>query len=618
MALERIESYKDFKKLSPAEYPELARELREMIIDTVSKNGGHLASNLGTVELTVALLSEFDLPKDKIVWDVGHQTYSYKILTGRKNRFSTIRTEGGLCGFTRTAESEYDAFDTGHSSTSVSAGLGVGAARDITGGDHKIVSVIGDGSMTGGLYYEALNNAAKLTTNFIIVVNDNEMSIARNVGGLSNYLAYLRTARSYQDLKSGVKSSLSKFPGGERIVNRIKRTKSGIKSLFLPGMVFEDMGIVYIGPVDGHDIRAMKRAFAAAKKVKKAVVVHVITQKGRGFEPARRYPDVFHGVGPFDRDTGKLLVKKTGPTYADVLSDVLCTEASKNDRICAITAAMESGVGLVRFHERFPNRFFDVGIAEAHAVTFAAGLFSGGMLPVVCVYSSFLQRAYDQILHDVALTGKHVVFAVDRSGIVGADGSTHQGLFDISYMLSVPGMTVMAPKNIWEMKDMLLFAINKMDSPVAIRYPRGEGFKGLKEYRAPIRLGRSEMISRGKNIALLALGAMVTTAMEVSGILQHRGVHSTVINARFAKPVDRDMLRNINSDHEILAVLEENNEAGGFGMSVRSLVQKDGLSLTVKTFAIPDVFVEHGSREKELKKFLLDSRSIADELEECL
>lgn len=615
MALEKIETYEDFKALPQSEYKELCGELREMIIETVSENGGHLSSNLGAVELTVALLSEFDLPKDKIIWDVGHQTYSHKILTGRKKDFHTIRTEGGLCGFARTAESRYDAFDTGHSSTSVSAGLGMAVARDLKGGKEHIVSVIGDGSMTGGLYYEALNNAAKLTTNFIIVVNDNEMSISRNVGGLSNYLQYLRTAESYQDFKSGVKSSLYNLPGGERLIRRIRRTKSTIKSMILPGMEFEDMGIVYIGPVDGHDVKAMKKAFAAAKKVKKAVVVHVITQKGRGYEPARKHPDVFHGIGPFDIETGKPKHEKTSASYADVLSKALCNMAAVDDRICAITAAMESGVGLKRFHKEFPKRFFDVGIAEAHAVTFAAGLASNGMVPVVCVYSSFLQRAFDQIIHDVAMTKKHVIFAVDRAGVVGADGCTHQGLFDISYMSQIPNMTVMAPKNTWELYDMLKFAVYKCEGPVALRYPRGDAFEGLKELRTPIRYGRSEYISRRKNIAILALGAMVTTAMEVAGILESRGIEASVINARFAKPVDRDMLRDIAKDHSVVAVIEENVVMGGFGMSVTRAVEEEGLPISVKSFAIPDVFVAHGGRAKTLEKYLLDSRSIVEELE---
>ncbi|MCR4946328.1 MAG: 1-deoxy-D-xylulose-5-phosphate synthase, partial [Lachnospiraceae bacterium] len=434
MILENIDTYEDFRKVAPEDYPALCSEIRDFLIQKTSEHGGHLASNLGAVELTVALLSTFDLPEDKIIYDVGHQSYTHKILTGRRKDFDSLRESGGMSGFPKTSESVYDAFDTGHSTTSISAGLGLVAARDIAGEDYYVTAVIGDGSLSGGMAYEALNNASKLEKNFIIVLNDNNMSISENVGGMSSYLAGIRTTTGYQELKNEVKSSLSSLPGGEKLVNRISRTKSTIKSLFVPGMFFEELGIVYIGPVNGHDIHAMKKALKEAKNYNGAVLIHVITEKGAGYEPARRHPRRFHGVSPFDIETGKPLKEKTKPEYSDIVSKVLCELAAENPKICAITAAMEDGTGLRRFHKRFPERFFDVGIAEPHAVTFAAGMSSGGMLPVVAIYSSFMQRAFDQILHDVALTNRHVVFLLDRAGLVGPDGATHHGIFDISYL----------------------------------------------------------------------------------------------------------------------------------------------------------------------------------------
>ena len=471
MILDKINQTNDIKKLDKEEIQMLSGEIRQFLIESLSKTGGHLASNLGVVELTMALHLTFDLPLDKVIWDVGHQSYTHKILTGRKDGFGTLRQFGGMSGFPKTAESDCDCFNTGHSSTSVSAGLGIAAARDLKGEDYRVISVIGDGALTGGMAFEALNNASKLETNFIIVLNDNDMSISPNVGGLSQYLGGIRTAHAYQDLKNGVMESLYKIPVyGERIVQRIRRTKSGIKQLLLPGMLFEDMGILYLGPVDGHDIEKMTAMFQKASRVSGPVLVHVLTEKGRGYEPAVRHPARFHGTEPFDIETGRAKQKKKKAAYTDIFSTVMRKLGDRDEKVVAITAAMETGTGLKRFHNLFPKRFFDVGIAE------------GGQKPVFAVYSSFLQRAYDQILHDVCLQNLPVVFAIDRAGIVGSDGETHQGLFDISYLMTIPNITLLAPKNKWEFSDMIKFAID-CGRPAAIRYPRGEAFDGLMQYR---------------------------------------------------------------------------------------------------------------------------------------
>ena len=461
------------------------------MIESVSRTGGHLASNLGVVELTLALHNVLDFPDDKLIWDVGHQAYTHKILTGRKGEFETLRKEGGLSGFPKRGESNCDSFDAGHSSDSISAGLGYVHARDLLGENYHVVSVIGDGALTGGMAYEALNNAAELETNFIIVLNDNNMSISPNVGGMSNYLSVIRTAEAYTAM-----------------VDAVRRTKSSIKQLFIPGMLFENMGLTYLGPVDGHNMRQMMRLFNEAKRVKGPVVVHVLTEKGRGYEPARQNPDMFHGIGPFDIKTGKPTQKKVCPGYTDVFADALCQVAAEEEKLVAITAAMPDGTGLKKFSQRFPDRFFDVGIAEEHAVSFAAGLALGGVVPVVAIYSSFLQRAVDQMLHDVCMQKLHVIFAVDRAGLVGADGETHQGNFDISYLSMMPGLTVMAPKNDWELKEMLRFAV-KADGPVAIRYPRGNAYQGLQEYQTAVEMGKSEVLHSGCKVAVLALGSMV-------------------------------------------------------------------------------------------------------------
>ena len=564
MVLEKIEKPNDIKKLEKSEWPILAEEIRDFLIHRIAENGGHLASNLGVVELTMAMHLYFQLPEDKIIWDVGHQCYTHKLLTGRKEGFESLRKFRGLSGFPKRRESECDSFDTGHSSTSISVGLGYAEAREIMGGNYKVISVIGDGALTGGMAYEALNNASRLKTNFIIVLNDNNMSISENVGGLSRHLGNLRTADAYQGLKTGVTNSLNKIPiYGERIVSHIRRTKSSIKQLFIPGMLFENMGITYLGPVDGHNISGMLRIFREASKVNGAVVVHIITQKGKGYLPAEHHPARFHGAEPFEIETGLPLHPRTKANYTNVFSTVMCKLGERDEKVVAITAAMKDGTGLKRFHNMFPERFFDVGIAEGHAVTFAAGLAASGFKPIVAVYSSFLQRAYDQILHDVCIQDLPVVFAIDRAGIVGSDGETHQGVFDLSYLSSIPNMNIMAPKNKWELSDMIKFAVD-FKHPIAVRYPRGEAYEGLKEFRSKIVYGKSEIIYLENQIALLAVGSMVKAAVEVRNQLKEKGYHCTLINMRFVKPLDTEMLEQLIGNQKLLVTMEENFFSGGF------------------------------------------------------
>ena len=540
MLLEKIEQANDIKQVTPEDYGVLAEEIRQFLIQTISVTGGHLGSNLGAVELTMALHLFLDLPEDKLIWDVGHQSYTHKILTGRRDGFVNLRKFGGMSGFPKRKESDCDCFDTGHSSTSISAGLGMVKARDIQGGSQTIVSVIGDGSLTGGMAYEALNNASRLETNFIIVLNDNNMSISENVGGVSKYLNNIRTADTYLGLKEGVYNSLhGKSKYGDKVVSQIRRAKSSFKHLVVPGMFFEDMGITYLGPVDGHNIPEMVHMLREARKVKKAVLVHVITQKGRGYTPAERHPARFHGAEPFDIETGIPSAPRMKANYTDIFSTVMCKLGQRDEKVVAITAAMPDGTGLKRFRNMYPERFFDVGIAEEHAVTFAAGLAAGGLKPIVAIYSSFLQRAYDQILHDVCIQNLPVVFCIDRAGLVGSDGETHQGIFDLSYLSSIPNMHVMAPKNKWELSDMIKFALS-FGGPVAVRYPRGEAYDGLKNYRAPVEYGKSEAIYQEKDIMLLAVGSMVKVALTVREQLIEQGFACSLTNARFVKPIDEE------------------------------------------------------------------------------
>ena len=619
MVLERIQSPEDIKALSTEQLETLAQEIRTFLVEKISHTGGHLASNLGVVELTIALYLAFDLPKDKVVWDVGHQSYVHKILSGRRDLFCELRQYGGLSGFPKRKESPYDSFDTGHSSTSISAGLGLAQGRDLLGEDYSVVSIIGDGALTGGMAYEALNNAARMKRNFIIVLNDNNMSISENVGGMSSYLNGLRTGDGYNDLKKNVVGALERIPGGQQMINRIKRTKNGIKQLFIPGMLFENMGITYLGPVDGHDIRKVQRALLEAKRLDHAVLVHVLTKKGKGYAPAERNPSKFHGVDPFDIATGKPLQKKEHPSYTDVFSRALCRLAQKDEKIVAVTAAMPDGTGLKAFAKEFPDRFFDVGIAEAHAVTSAAGMAAAGLKPVVAVYSSFLQRGYDQILHDVCIQELPVLFAVDRAGLVGSDGETHQGIFDYSYLTCIPNMTVMAPKNRWELEDMLAFGL-KLGRPAAIRYPRGKAYRRLKEYRQPIEYGKGELLidhsGKGAKIALLAVGSMVSTAEHICEKLEKRGILCSLANGRFVKPFDRELADYLADAHSLVVTLEENVLQGGFGRAVASYIYEGHPGTKVYQVGLPDTYVEHGNVSVLRESLGIDSDSIIKKMEE--
>ena len=617
MLLETIKKANDIKKIPPDKFPQLAEEIRAFLLDHVSRTGGHLASNLGGVELTMALHYVFCLPADKIIWDVGHQSYTHKILTGRQEGFDSLRTLGGMSGFPKRSESPCDAYDTGHSSTSISAGVGYVCARDLKGEDYHVISVIGDGALTGGMAYEAINNASALKKNFIIVLNDNEMSISENVGGISSYLSNMRTTEGYFELKAGVKNSLNKIPGlGPAAIKQIHKTKDSLKRLMIPGMFFEDMGLTYLGPINGHDCNRMIQVFQEAKRVSGPVLVHVKTEKGRGYEPAMRHPARFHGTAAFDLEHGIPLNNNGKANYTDIFSTVMRKFGDREEKVVAVTAAMPDGTGLKRFRNMFPDRFFDVGIAEEHAVTFAAGLALGGMIPVVAVYSSFLQRAVDQIIEDVCLQNLHVIFAVDRAGLVGSDGETHQGCFDLSYLSMIPNMTVMAPKNKWELSDMMKFAVS-YDGPIAVRYPRGEAYDGLEEFREPIVRGRSEMIYRGKGIALLAVGSMVKTAEAVRKKLLEDGDNPTLVNARFVKPLDKKMLDSLAKDHEVIVTMEENVKSGGFGSAVVEYLHTAYPEVQVLSAALPDVFMEHGSPEKLKEKAGIDAGSIYNRIKEA-
>lgn len=617
MILETIEKENDIKNVAPEDWNQLAEEIRAFLINKISVTGGHLGSNLGAVELTMALHLSLNLPQDKIVWDVGHQSYTHKLLTGRRSGFESLRKYGGMSGFPKRKESECDCFDTGHSSTSISAGLGLVKARDLCNQEHTIISVIGDGSLTGGMAYEALNNASRLKKNFIIVLNDNNMSISENVGGMSKYLNNIRTADKYLDMKEGIYNSLMESKLGEPIVSSIRRAKSSVKQLVIPGMFFEDMGITYLGPVDGHNINAMMKVFREAKRCKSAVLVHVLTQKGKGFAPAEKHPARFHGAEPFDVETGLPLSPKTKSSYTDVFSTVMCKLGDRDQNIVAITAAMPDGTGLKRFRNLYPDRFFDVGIAEEHAVTFAAGLAAGGMCPVVAIYSSFLQRAYDQILHDVCIQNLHVIFAIDRAGLVGSDGETHQGIFDLSYLSSIPNMHIMAPKNKWELSDMLKFAV-AFQGPIALRYPRGEAYDELREYREPIQFGKAEWIYHERGIALVAVGSMVKTALAVRGTLTQKGFACSVINTRFVKPVDTEILDEAAKDHRLIVTMEENVASGGFGEKVRSYLDKTHPEKKLLAIHIPDEYVEHGNVEILRREVGIDAGTIVDRILELV
>ena len=638
MLLENISGAEDVRKLSLKEQKILAKEVRRFIIEKMSDNGGHLASNLGVVELTIALFHTLNLPKDKIVWDVGHQCYTHKILSGRRDDFALLRKYKGISGFPKRDESPYDCFNTGHSSTSISAALGIAEGRDILGEDYTVLAVIGDGALTGGMAYEALNNASKMKKNFIIILNDNEMSIAKNVGGMSTYLNGIRSNKGYTRFKENLAFGLGKIPVvGNHLVERLKNTKNSIKQLLVPGMLFENMGLTYLGPVDGHNLHALEQVIHEAKRIDHAVLVHVVTKKGKGYAPAEKNPSVFHGVGPFDIATGKRKKESSEKSYTDIFSESLIKEGKENKKIVAITAAMPDGTGLDKFEKLFPKRFFDVGIAEAHAVTSAAGLASAGLKPVFAVYSSFLQRAYDQLVHDICLQKLPVVFAIDRAGLVGADGETHQGIFDISYLRSIPNMTVMAPKNARELTEMLHFAL-QFQGPIAIRYPRGTAYRGFSEKQEPIEYGKAEILieepdqriegqtaeqiaeqtseQTGK-IALLALGSMVSTGEHIVEKMAKKGVKLSLVNACFAKPIDTEMLDKLSEKgYRKILTLEEGVRAGGFGEAVLSYMEAHHKEIFVENITLPDAYVEHGDVSTLRKMLRIDSDSIIEGLEE--
>jgi 1-deoxy-D-xylulose-5-phosphate synthase len=594
--LKQINSPDDIHALSYQQLNELAGELRQLMIETVSKNGGHLAPSLGVVELTLGLHKVLNMPPDKIVWDVGHQSYAHKIITGRRDSFKTLRQLGGISGFSRPEESSYDAFGTGHSSTSISAAVGLAVARDLKGEKHRVVAVIGDGAMTGGMAFEALNNAGHLKKDLIVVLNDNEMSIAQNVGAMSGYLARLRTDPMYTKGKEELETLMRKIPVGPAMLRVGLRLRDSLKYLVVPGMFFEEMGFVYLGPVDGHDIKQVTGVLQRAKTMKGPVLVHVLTKKGKGYKPAEDNPGRFHGVGPFDIASGDVIKKSNIPSYTDVFGRTIIKIAREDESVVAITAAMTSGTGLTNFSRLYPKRFFDVGIAEQHAVTMAAGMAAGGYHPVVAIYSTFLQRAFDQILHDVCLQKLPVTFAIDRAGIVGEDGATHNGLFDFAFLRPIPNMVVMAPKDENELQHMLATAV-KHPGPAAVRYPRGAG-EGcvLDDVLKTIPIGKAEILKKGSHVTLLAAGSTVRMAAEAADVLAGRGINAAVINARFIKPLDEDCILHYAKQTGILFILEEHVLHGGFGSAVLELLSARGLKdIRVHCLGVPDVFVEHGS-----------------------
>ncbi len=617
--LEEINRTGDIRNIDPRRYDELAKEIRQFLIEKVSVTGGHLASNLGVVELTMALHTVFDFEQDKIIWDVGHQSYVHKILTGRKEGFDQLRQFHGMSGFPKREESETDSFDTGHSSASVSAGLGMATARDIKGEDYSVISVIGDGAATGGMFYEALNNAGRLKSNYIIILNDNEMSIAPNMSGMACYLSSLRTATSYNDLKDQVKMRLKKMPKlGDPLIWGIGSMKDSVKQLFIPEMMFENLGITYLGPIDGHNTQQLIRTLKEAKRMKKAVLVHVVTRKGKGYPWAERHPDRFHGVEPFDPKSGKAKGSSSGKSWTEVFSEALMKEAKEKRTVTAITAAMPQGTGLAPFAMEYPDRYFDVGIAEEHAVTFAAGQAAMGLTPVVAIYSSFLQRSYDQILQDVCLQNLHVVFAVDRAGLVGADGPTHQGLFDAGFLAQMPNMTVIAPKNGRELRDALHYAIHELNGPVAIRYGRGvcpEDFSDIEKTFSDM---RAEKLMPGRDATIFAVGTMNAIAGSACDLLEEKyGISCRLINARFIKPLDTWSLEKYAHRGPVITV-EENEKTGSFGERAAAYLAEKMPSSRIKVIAINDCFVEQGTPEELRQELGLDAEHLAERIAEFI
>lgn len=613
--LDNINKANDIKKVDSRDYTRLAKEIRTFLVSKVSKTGGHLASNLGVVELTMALHLFLNFPQDKLIWDVGHQSYTHKLLTGRKDKFSSLRQMGGISGFPKREESDCDAFNTGHSSTAVSAALGMVKGRDLKGEDNRVVAVLGDGALTGGMAFEALNNAGRLKSNMIIILNDNNMSISKNVGGMANYLAKLRTNTRYTDFKESMENTLtSRLPGGKEVVNILKRSKDAVKFFMLPSMFFEDMGLTYIGPIDGHNIDDILSALRTASRINKAVVIHAITKKGKGYVPAESQPSKYHGVTPFCIDDGKLVENNAGPSYTGVFASSLIKIAKQKNEVVAITAAMPYGTGLSAFRRNFPDRFFDVGIAEGHAVTFAAGMAAEGFRPVVAIYSTFLQRAYDQIVHDICINKLPVVFAIDRAGLNGRDGKTHQGTFDLSFLSHIPNMVVMAPKNRWELDAMLEYALS-YDGPVAIRYPKGEAYNGLADKKEPIVYGKSELIHKAKDIVILAVGNMIKTAVIVSELLKEEGYEISLVNVRFVSPIDKNMLDELTKDHSLFITMEENVRTGGYGQQVSDYIcEYKKEKIRHMNISIPDEFVDQGGEDELYEKLGLDAQSITSRI----
>lgn len=612
--LEKLNKPNDIKKIPKSEYGRLAKEIRRFLVNNVSKTGGHLASNLGAVELTIALHSVLDLPKDKIIWDVGHQSYTHKILTGRREQFSKLRKYSGLSGFPKRNESECDAFDTGHSSTSISAALGMAAADELDGKDSTIVAVIGDGALTGGMAYEALNNLSSLKRNFIIILNDNNMSISENVGGMSEYLNKIRIGEKYNDLKMDVENSLNKIPKvGNKLVKGVKRTKDSIKQFFVPGGLFDELGITYIGPVDGHDINLMIDILSDAKKLDHPVLIHLFTKKGYGYRFAMENPSKFHGIDPFNKYTGETLGSSPKESYTQVFSKKLVAMGQEDKDIVAITAAMPDGTGLSLFKENFPERFFDVGIAEEHAVTFAAGLAANGKKPFLSIYSSFYQRAYDQIIHDVCIQKLPVKLIFDRAGLVGRDGETHQGLFDISFLSSIPNMTVISPMDGEELKRALDF-VQDFNAPVAVRFPRGEAYCYPGNTKDEFSYGKSRMLIKGKDVAIIAVGGMVEETVKAMELLKEKGITPTLVDARFLKPFDTEMIEELSLHHSAIYTIEEGIKHGGFGEGIVTYVSEKELDVKVHVIAIKDIFVKQGSVEHLRKKIGIDYRSIAEKI----
>ena len=608
--LERVNDTKDLKKLTIKEKEELAKDIRKYIIEVVSENGGHLASNLGVVELTLALESVFDVNKDKIVWDVGHQTYIHKILNGRKEELQNIRKINGIAGFPKTKESETDCFNTGHSSTSISAAMGMAKARDIKKENNSVIAVIGDGALTGGMALEALNHIGSSRTNVIVVLNDNEMSISKNIGGINMLLSKLRARKMYTVSNKSGKKVLEKIPVvGEFLIKLVRRIKQGIKQLIIPKMFFEDIGFKYLGPIDGHNIGDMELIFKRAKELDEPVLIHVLTKKGKGYKPAEEEPDRFHATSPFEIETGKPK-KQKGKDYSKVFGDELVKIAEKNKKVVAITASMKDGTGLKEFAEKYPERFFDVGIAEQHALTFAAGLAKEGMIPFVPIYSSFYQRAYDQVIHDICMQNLPVIMCVDRAGIVGADGETHQGILDLSFFKIIPNITIMAPKDFKELEDMMKFAIT-LKSPVVIRYPRGREAKEKFITHNQIQYKKCDYLTLGNDVTIVAIGNQVAKAMNIFRKLKEINIKAEVINARFLKPFDKyAVLKSINKTHFVIT-LEDNTLVGGLGAEVKEIIAEKHIeNVTIRNFGYPDVFVEHGTPEELEKKYRIDEKSV--------